>query len=139
MAVRQTLRSLFGPRPAATPALPRDLSVEIDGRRIPIEVKTSPRARRVTLRADATRGAGDQGIAGRGEVHHRAAPRCDAVGGRRQLQSPHLRATCAGGSPAVASFTARQRERRPSAGCRIPRKIDAKPPHSLRRRAANDA
>lgn len=56
MTVRQTLGSLFAPRPAAKTALPRDLSIDIGGRRIPIEVKTSPRARRVTLRADATRG-----------------------------------------------------------------------------------
>jgi hypothetical protein len=54
MAVTPALRTLFGrPRPAPPP---RELVVEIDGRRIPVEVKTSPRARRVTLRADATRG-----------------------------------------------------------------------------------
>lgn len=51
--MRQALRTLFGARPAPAP---RELAVEIDGRRIPIEVKTSARARRVTLRADATRG-----------------------------------------------------------------------------------
>ncbi len=51
--MRQALRTLFGTRSAT---VPRDLVVEIGGRRIPIEIKTSPRARRVTLRADATRG-----------------------------------------------------------------------------------
>ncbi len=57
MAVRQALRNLFGLKLAPKPAaVPRDLSVDIEGRCIPIEIKTSPRARRVTLRADATRG-----------------------------------------------------------------------------------
>lgn len=51
--MREALRTLFSPKP---PAMPRDLAVEIDGRRIPVEVKASPRARRVTLRADSTRG-----------------------------------------------------------------------------------
>lgn len=53
--MKLALPGLFGRKPAA-PAAPRDLAVEIEGRRIPIDIRTSARARRVTLRADATRG-----------------------------------------------------------------------------------
>lgn len=40
-------------RPAPTPD---ELSIDIGGRQVPVEMKPNPRARRLTLRADATRG-----------------------------------------------------------------------------------
>jgi predicted metal-dependent hydrolase len=52
--VRQALRSLFSPKAPAAP--PPEPTFDIDGRSVPVEVKTNPRARRVTLRADSTRG-----------------------------------------------------------------------------------
>jgi predicted metal-dependent hydrolase len=35
---------------------PEPLAIEVAGRRVPVELNTNPRARRITLRADATRG-----------------------------------------------------------------------------------
>ena len=40
-------------RPAPTPD---ELSIDIAGRQVPVEMKPNPRARRLTLRADAARG-----------------------------------------------------------------------------------
>ena len=44
------------PNPFRRPLAAEDLSIEIAGRHVPVEVVSSPRARRITLRADATRG-----------------------------------------------------------------------------------
>ena len=52
--MRTALLRLFAPK--APPAPPPDLAIEIDGRRIPVVVKTRANARRVTLRADSTKG-----------------------------------------------------------------------------------
>ncbi len=45
---------LPNPFKPATPT--EDLSIEVDGRLVPVELRTNPRARRITLRADAARG-----------------------------------------------------------------------------------
>ena len=47
------LAQIFGRAPAPHIAID---AIDIDGRRVPVEVKTNAQARRVTLRADATRG-----------------------------------------------------------------------------------